>query len=74
MSAADDPGQDELAERPGPSRARPEPDVWERPERSDADDRVVVLDDADDVAPLAADDLITGDPGADDLAVNVDDE
>jgi hypothetical protein len=51
MSAADDPGQDELAERPGPSRAARAGRLGAA-ERSDADDRVVVLDDADDVAPL----------------------
>jgi hypothetical protein len=60
-------GVDELAGRPRPDRARLEPEVWERPQRSDADDRTVVLDDEgapvgdDGFGPLADDDQFTGD-------------
>jgi hypothetical protein len=60
-------GVDELAGRSRSDEARREPEVWERPDPSDADDRVVVLDDEGaptgdvDVGPLAPDDLFTGD-------------
>ena len=60
-------GVDELAGRPRSERARLEPEAWERPERSDADDRTVVLDEdgapvgEDDFGPLADDDQFTGD-------------
>jgi len=60
-------GVDELAGRPRPDRARLEPEVWERPEHSDADDRMVVLDEEgalvgeDGFGPLADDDLFSGD-------------
>jgi len=60
-------GVDELAGRPRSERARLEPEVWERPDRSDADDRTVVLNEdgapvgEDDFGPLADDDQFTGD-------------
>lgn len=47
-----------------------EPEPWERPPRSDADERVVVLDDEDipvlddDAGPLAPDDEVTADEAA----------
>jgi hypothetical protein len=60
-------GVDELAGRPRRDEARWEPETWERPDPSDADDRWVLLDEEgaptgdEDVGALADDDLFTGD-------------
>ena len=60
-------GVDELAGRPRSEESRYEPEEWERPDPSDADDRVVLLDEEgdvigdDDLGPLAPDDLFSGD-------------